>query len=177
VHVQSYAAFQVDARASLAMLQETLDPWGYRMQGHNLGVSSLWGATSVGGVFAVWADAWYTQPLHLITGQDVVEISLRAGYKPEEVVPPLRFKGWAALLSAGYRTSIPVVLNVTNIVSLERLTLEPKVRAYTDGSLGLAIDIALSADVLLNNNPSSFALNIGYVEQAVWFKVGLLSPF
>jgi hypothetical protein len=176
VHVQSYSAFQVDARASVAVFQETIDPWGYRRQGHNLGVSSLWGATSAGGVFAVWTDAWYTQPLNF-TGQDVIEISLRAGYKPEEVVPPLRFKGWAALLSAGYRTSIPVVLNVANIVSLQRLTLGPKIRAYTDGSLGLAADLALAADVLINDKPSSFALNIGYAEQAVWFKVGLLSPF
>lgn len=176
VHLQSYGTFQVETRVSATVFQETLDPWSYRITGHQLGLTGLWGATSTGGVFALWADAWYTQSLNLIA-QDALEISLRAGYQPEEVIPVLRISSWGAVLSAGYRTSIPVSLNIANLVLLERLTLEPKIRVYTDKSLGLATDIVLSADVLLNDKPSSLSLNIGYAEQTVWFKVGLLSPF
>ncbi len=111
----------------------------------------------------------------MFTPNDVAEVGLRIGYKPEELVPTLRFLDWAALLSAGYHSSIPVFWDVFS-VSLKRSSLEPKVRVYYDGSLGIASDIAISADVVLEDNPSSFILNLGYAE-GLWFKLGFLSPF
>jgi hypothetical protein len=172
LHLQSFDAFQVDARASATLFQETLDAWSYRVAGRSVGVTSLWGATAKGNVFAVWADGWYAWDVGLGT----LELALRAGYKPEEVIPPLRASAWAGTLSAGYRTSLPVSFQVAS-VALERITLEPKVRTYWDDSLGLGADVAMSADVKVNDKPSSLTLNVGYVRQAVWFKVGFLAPF
>jgi hypothetical protein len=171
IHLPSFDAFQPDARASATLFQETLDPWGYRVSGHSIGLTTLWGATPTGNVFAAWADGWYAWDVG-----GTLELALRVGYKPEEVVPPLRPAGWAGTLSAGYRKSLPVRFQVAS-VRLERITLEPKVRSYWDESFGLGADVAISADVRVNDKASSVALNIGYVQQAVWFKVGFLSPF
>jgi hypothetical protein len=171
LHLQSFGAFQPDARASVTLFQETLDTWVYRTSGRSVGLTSLWGATPTGGVFAVWADGWYAWDVG-----GTLELALRAGYKPEEVVPPLRAAGWAGTLSAGYRNSLPVSFQIAN-VKLERITLEPKVRSYWDESFGLGADVAISADGKVNDKPSSFTLNVGYVERAVWFKVGFLSSF
>lgn len=171
LHLQSFNAFQPDARASATLFQETLDPWGYRVSGRSVGLTTLWGATPTGGVFAAWADGWYAWDVG-----GTLELALRAGYKPEEVVPPLRAAGWAGTLSAGYRNSLPVSFQVAG-VKLERITLEPKVRSYWDESFGLSADLAISADVKVNDKRSSIAVNVGYVEQALWFKFGFLSPF
>ncbi len=176
LHLQSYRAFQIEALVSANLYQETLDAWGYRQTGYGLGFSALWGATPEGGVLGVWADAYYTHPQFLLTPNDVVEVALRIGYKPEELVPILRFQDWAALFSAGYRSNLPVSFDIAGVASLERLTLEPKVRVYVDGYLNIATDIAIGADVLINEKPSSLILNVGYAE-SLWFKLGFLSPF
>ncbi len=62
IHLQSYRAFQVEARSSALFYQETLDIWGYRQTGYGLGLTALWGATPQGGVLGTWADAYYTHP-------------------------------------------------------------------------------------------------------------------
>jgi hypothetical protein len=141
IHLQSYKAFQIDARASLGFYQEVFDPWGYRQQGYAFVVTGLHGATPQGGVLAAWADAWYTHPLGLISDHDVIEIALRVGYKPEEVIPPLRISSWGGVLSSGYRTSIPLSWD-TGLFSLQRISLEPKLRVYVSGSLHVAMDMA-----------------------------------
>jgi hypothetical protein len=174
LHLQSYQAFQIDARASAGFYKESFDSFGYRKQGYAFRVTGLHGATPRGGVWAAWADAWYTYPLKLLSDHDVAEIALRVGYKPEEVVPPLRMSSWGAVLSAGYRTGIPIDWN-TGLFSLERITLEPKVRIYGDKALHLATDISVGLD-LQRDKPSTIVLNVGY-SQGLWFKVGFLSPF
>jgi hypothetical protein len=174
LHLQSYQAFQIDARASAGFYKESFDSFGYRQQGYAFRVTGLHGATPRGGVWAAWADAWYTHPLKLLSDHDVAEIALRVGYKPEEVVPPLRMSSWGAVLSAGYRTVIPIDWN-TGLFSLERITLEPKVRAYVDESLHLATDISVGVDVQ-RDEAAAIVFNLGYA-QGLWFKVGFLSPF
>jgi hypothetical protein len=173
IHLQSYKAFQIDARASLGFYQEVFDPWGYRQQGYAFGVTGLHGATPQGGVLAGWADAWYTHPLGLISDQDVIEVALRVGYKPEEVIPPLRISSWGGVLSSGYRTSIPLSWD-TGLFSLQRISLEPKLRVYVSDSLHVAMDMAIGLN-LQRDEPSSILLNLGY-NQGLWFKIGAITP-
>ncbi len=176
VHLQSFNAFQSDIRLGAALEQRILDPWSYPLSDKHVGGSSVWSATPTGGVFGVWGDAWYSQPLGLENLSGTLQLSLRGGYNAEEVFP-LELNPWSVIGSTGYRVSIPAKWHVFGNLSLERITLEPKVRLYFDGSLGATTDLALSADTLINNKPSSPALNVGYAKGRVWFKIGLLTPF
>ncbi|MGL4610173.1 MAG: hypothetical protein ACRCYY_10880 [Trueperaceae bacterium] len=92
LHLQSFHAFQFDARGSGMLVQETLDAWGYRVSGRSVGLTTLWGATPTGGMFATWVDGWYARRF----GDNTLELALRAGYKPVETVPPLRAEAWGA---------------------------------------------------------------------------------
>lgn len=176
VHLQSFNAFQSDIRVGAALEQGTLDAWKYPLSNKHFGVTSVWGATPTGGVFGVWADAWYSRPLGLENLNGTLQLSLRGGYNAEEVFP-LELNPWSVIGSTGYRVSIPAKWDIFSNISLERITLEPKARLYFDGSLGATTDLALSADTLISGKPSSLALNVGYAKQKVWFKLGLLTPF
>jgi hypothetical protein len=176
IHLQSFNAFQSDLRVGAALEQATLDPWKYPLSDKHIGVTSVWGATPTGGVFGVWADAWYSQPLGFENLNGTLQLSLRGGYNAEEVFP-LELNPWSAIGSTGYRVSLPAQWHIFGNISLERITLEPKARLYFDGSLGATADLSLSADTLINNKNSSLALNIGYAKERIWFKVGLLTPF
>jgi hypothetical protein len=176
LHLQSFNAFQPDIRAGAAIEQATLDDWRYPLSNKHVGVTSVWGATPTGGVFGAWGDAWYSQPLGLEHLNGTLQLSLRGGYNAEEVFP-LELHPWSVIGSTGYRISIPAKWQVLESLSLERMTLEPKARLYFDGSFGLSADVALSADTLVSDKPSSLTLNIGYAKEKIWFKVGLLNPF
>jgi hypothetical protein len=176
LHLQSFNAFQPDFRVGAALEQATLDSWAYPLHNKHFGVTSVWSATPTGGVFGLWADAWGSQPLGLENLNGTLQFALRGGYNAEEVFP-LELNSWSVIGSTGYRVSIPAKWNVLSTIALERITLEPKARLYFDGSLGATTDLTLSADTLINDKPSSLALNIGYAKQKVWFKLGLLNPF
>jgi hypothetical protein len=176
LHLQSFDAFQPDVRVGTALEQATLDAWDYPLSNKHFGVTSVWAATPVGGVFGVWGDAWTSLPLGFENFNGTLQLSLRGGYNAEEVFP-LELNSWSVIGSTGYRVSIPAKWQVLESLSLERITLEPKARLYFDGSLGATADIALSADTLINGGNSSIAINVGYAKQKVWFKFGLLNPF
>ncbi len=176
LHLQSFDTFQPDVRVGAALEQAVLDAWDYPLSNKHFGVSSVWSATPTGGVFGAWGDAWYSQPLGLENLGGTLQLSLRGGYNAEEVFP-LELSAWSVIGSTGYRVSIPAQWDIFGPISLARITLEPKARLHFDGSFGLATDIALSADTVINGENSSLALNIGYAKEKIWFKVGLLKPF
>jgi hypothetical protein len=176
LHLQSFNAFQPDVRVGAALEQATLDAWDYPLSNTHVGVTSVWAATPVGGVFGVWGDAWYSLPLGFENLGGTLQLSLRGGYNAEEVFP-LELNPWSVIGSTGYRVSIPAKWQVFDSASLERVTLEPKARLYFDGSFGATADLALSADTLINGENSSIAINIGYAKEKIWFKFGFLNPF
>jgi hypothetical protein len=178
LHLQSFDAFQPDIRMGAALEQAVFDEWNYALSDKHVGVTSVWSATPTGGVLGVWGDAWYSTPLGFENLNGTLQLAVRGGYKPEEVIPfPVQLEPWSIIGSAGYRVSLPARWDILSSISLARITLEPKARLYFDGSFGADTDFTISADTRLNNNPVSIALNIGYTQQRVWFKVGLLKPF
>jgi hypothetical protein len=178
LHLQSFNAFQSDIRVGAALEQAELDPWNYPLNDKHFGVTSVWSATPTGNVLGVWGDVWHSQPLGLESLSGTLQLALRGGYKPEEVIPfPVELAPWSVIGSTGYRVSIPAPWDILSSVSLARITLEPKARLYYDGSFGAATDLTLSADTRISEKPISVSLNVGYTQQRVWFKFGLLTPF
>jgi WD40-like Beta Propeller Repeat len=176
LHLRSYNAFQPDARAEASLSQLSSDDWSYRTKGQRFGVTSVWSATSKGASFGAWADASYYQALRLFEYPGTLELALRAGYKQSPVVS-LALSDWAAVGSLGYRLSIPVEWRIDDgVYSLERITLEPRLRPYFDGAFGVAGDLTLSADAVVGYGAAvSFSVSLGYA-QGFWYGLGWRLP-
>ena len=123
-----------------------------------------------------WADASYYQALGLFEYPGTLELALRAGYRQSPVVS-LALEDWAAVGTVGYRMSFPIDWRIDDgIYSLERVTLEPRLRPYFDGSFAIAGDVTLSADTVLGYGaPVSFSVSLGYA-QGFWYALGWRLP-
>jgi hypothetical protein len=176
LHLPSFNAFQPDARLETSVSQLSLDDWSYRTRGQRFGVTSVYSASSKGGSFGVWADAVYYRPLPVLGLSGTLELALRTGYKQSPPIS-LALNDWAAVGLVGYRMSVPIEWHIDDgVYALERITLEPRLRPYVDGSIGLAGDLTVSADAVLGYGaPVSFSLSIGYA-QGLWYGLGWRLP-
>lgn len=176
LHLQSFKAFQPDLRLEASLSQLSLDDWSYRTRGQRFGVTGVWSATVTGGSFGAWADAVYYRPLPILNLPGTLELALRAGYRQSPVVA-LDLEDWAAVGLVGYRMSFPIEWRIDDgVYSLERLTLEPRLRPYFDGAFGLAGDVTLSADTVLGYGaPVSLSLSLGYAD-GFWYALGWRLP-
>ena len=139
-------------------------------------MTGVWSATVTGGSFGAWADAVYYRPLPILNLPGTLELALRAGYRQSPVVA-LDLEDWAAVGLVGYRVSFPIEWRIDDgVYSLERLTLEPRLRPYFDGVFGLAADVTLSADTVLGYGaPVSLSLSLGYAD-GFWYALGWRLP-
>ena len=172
LYLRSYGAWQVDAGLSVVLNNQRADDWGYRTRGLGFGVTSVLSATTTGPSFGVWGDGSAYQPLNFLGVAGTGELALRAGYRQTPPVP-LFLQPWAGVATAGYRVSVPFELRYGDgLYALERLTLEPRVRTWFDGSFGLGSDLSVNADLLLNYAaPASFGVTVGYA-QGFWYRLG-----
>jgi hypothetical protein len=101
------------------------------------------------------------------------ELALRAGYRQAPPIPVALDK-WAALATLGYRYSLPIRYRYGDgLLALESLTFEPRLRGWFDGSLGIAGDLTLNADTVINYSaPISFGVTLGYA-RGLWYRFGL----
>jgi hypothetical protein len=173
VHLQSFGSWQPDARLDAILSQRRSDSWGYVARGARFGMTARWSAGSEGGRFGSWADASYYNPLSSFGLAGTGEFALRTGYRQAPPVP-LALKDWAAVGTLGYRYSLPIVWRYADgLVATERLTLEPRLRGWFDGSLAIGTDLGLNLDtVFIYSVPVSFGFTLGYA-QAFWYSFGL----
>lgn len=175
VYLSSVADWQLQGLVSAILSQRSNDDWNYASQGMRFGLSAIWSASSVGVSPGLWADASYYAPISQLGLEwaGTAEFLLRAGYRQAPAIP-LVLEPFAAVATLGYRYSYPLELRYDEgFLALERLTLEPRLRTWFDGRVGLGADLSLSADmVVLYNAPLSLSLTLGYAEQ-FWYRFGL----
>ena len=172
LYLRSYGAWQADARLDATLSNQRADDWGYRTRGLRFGVTSVLSATPTGPSFGLWGDGNAYQPLNLLSISGTGELALRAGYRQASPVP-LFLQPWAGVATAGYRVGVPVELRYGDgLYAVERLTLEPRVRGWFDGTFGVGGDLSVNADLLLNYAaPVSFGVTVGYA-QGFWYRLG-----
>lgn len=176
LYLRSYGAWQADARLEASLTNQRADDWGYRSRGLQFSVRSVLSATPVGPSLGVWGDMSDYRPLDLLGSSGTAELAFRAGYRQAPPVP-LALKPWAGVATAGYHLEVPVGLRYGDgLYALERLSIEPRLRSWFDGTFGLGGDVSVNADLLLSYaGPVSFGVTLGYT-QRFWYRLGLRLP-
>jgi hypothetical protein len=177
LHLQSYQKPQPDFSFGISLSQQNSDDWGYRTRGPRFALSAVASATPKATSYGVWLDTSYFQSLRLFDVSGTLELALRGGYRPARIVP-VSLQDWAVIGTAGYRVSLPLQWRLGDgRYSVERLTLEPRLRSYFDGSFGVGADLTLSADTLLGYGaPTTFGVTFGYAQNRFYSSLGLRLP-
>ena len=176
LYLTSYEGWQPDLRLGVEAEQQDEDLWTYRTDGAALGVAGVLSATPTGSSLGAWGNATYFTSLPVFEIGGTAELGLRAGYRQSPPFP-LTLEEFAAVGGAGYRVNIPTELRYGDgRYALERITVEPRLRGWFDGTLGVGGDLSVNADLLLNYaGPVSFGVTVGYA-QGFWSRVGVRLP-
>ena len=177
LHLQSYGKLQPDFAFGVSLSQQFGDEWGYRTRGPRYSLSAVASASPRGASLGAWADASYYQALRVLDVSGTLELALRGGYR-SSVPIPISLSEWAAVGTIGYRVSLPVEWRLGDgRYALERVTLEPRLRGYFDGTFGLGADITINADTIIGYGaPSTFGVTFGYARNRFWSSFGLRLP-
>ena len=164
---------QFDGYATTTLSKLRTDNWGYRTLGVRVGASGVWSAAETGPSLGAWVDAAYYAPFQGGT----FELSGRSGYRPAQLIPTSPDIDLSALLTVGYRRTLPLTLRYGDgLYAAERVSLEPKVRIWLDSKLHVGADFTLSFDMVLNYGaPTSISGTLGYAD-GFWYSVGLRLP-
>ena len=176
LYLESFGRLQPDAQLGVSLSQRRSDDWNYPTSGPRFGVTTVLSATPDGNSLGTWANATYYQALPVLSLKGVTELGLRAGYRQSPPIP-LTLQSYAAVGSTGYRLSFPVEWRYGDgLYALERITLEPRVRAWFDGNFGVGSDLGVNVDTLINYQaPVSFGVTLGY-SQGFWYRFGVRLP-
>lgn len=178
VHLRSTNDLHLEARLDAAWSsQRAADRFGYRL-GPRLAVTAVTTAAPFGASRGAWLDADHLWPLASLGDRPplVAEAGLRAGWRMAPPVP-LALSEWAAVGTLGARASLPLGWAYGDgRYALERLTLEPRLRLWYDGALGIGGDAAVWADATaLYLAPVSVGVQGGWAE-GPWLRVGARLP-
>ena len=166
----NYPTLQLDAALGASFGKRRSDDWGYGSRGPEFGITGVVSATNTGPSLGVWADVSHYQPL----GFGVAEFALRTGYRQAPQLP-LHLADFAAVGTLGYRHSVPAKLRYGDgLYALERVSLEPRLRTWFDGSLGVGADLSVNLDTVINYSaPLSFGATLGFVRNEPWYRFGV----
>lgn len=164
-----------DGRGELGVGRAHLDRWGYATSGWRGTLTGLWSATAVAPSLALWGDGAYTVPLRDFWR---LTFGLRAGYRPAWPLPIVATTDLAVLGTAGVSRALEVGYEIApELLALERLTLEPRLRIWLDHDLHAGADVTVSLDTLVHSaRPVTVSGTLGYTNR-IWFRLGLrVSP-
>lgn len=164
----------LDARVEGVLSEQYADTWKYRTEGWRAAMTGVLSATGAAPSVGAWLDGGYVQPVGAL-GR--LEFGLRAGYRPAWPIPITPKSDFAVLASLGLTHSLPVQWRIGDgLYALERVTLEPRMRAWAADALYLGGDLTVSLDTVLNYiAPVSFSGTLGYAE-GLWSRVGVGLP-
>jgi hypothetical protein len=168
-------AYVFDGRTEVALTQLESDRWGYTTAGWRGALMGLWSATATTPSLALWADGTHTISLD---GAWRLTTALRAGYHPAWLVPLTVTSELAALGTLGVGRSLPMRLVVlSDLLTLERISVEPRLHSWMDQDVHVGADITLSADTLVTTTRLvTVSSTFGYTD-TLWVRFGLrLSP-
>jgi len=151
----------LDARLEATLSNQRADPWGYRTEGLRGALTGVWSATGKRPSLGAWLDARYLLPVPPV---GTLELGAQAGYRPALPLPISLRTDLGAMASVGLRRSFPAELRYGDgLYALERVTLEPRLRAWVDSALHVGGDLTLSLDTVLSYGaPVSLSASVGY---------------
>lgn len=176
VRLPSASGWQGEGGLELTLSQLRGDAWGYPTRGQRFALRTLTTPSPTGRSAGVWLEGARYQDLTLLGLGGTLELSARLGYRPSPPVP-VALEPWAAVGTAGFRLSLSAPLRYGDgLYSVERVTLEPKLRLWWDGALGLGADLSAYLDALVNYAaPVSLGVSVGYAD-GFWTRLSLRLP-
>ena len=173
LRLPSRGDLQFDSYVTASLSKLRNDDWGYRTRGVRFGVSGIWSATLEEPSLGAWLDAAYFAPF----SQGTLELSGRSGYRPARPIPTDLESDLSTFFTVGYRRSLPLELRYGDgLYAAERVSLEPRVRAWLDSKLHIGADFTVSFDTVINYGaPTSLSATFGYAE-GFWYRLGLRLP-
>lgn len=167
-------AYVFDGRTEVALTQLESDRWGYTTAGWRGALTRLWSATAATPSLALWADGTHTTSMD---GAWRLTTALRAGYRPAWPVPLTVTSELATLGTLGVGRSLTTRLVVlSDLLTLERISVEPRLHSWIDQDVHVGADITLSADTLVTTRLVAVSSTFGYTD-TLWARFGLrLSP-
>ncbi len=160
----------LDGHGEFTVSSLTADRWGYSVSGWQSTLSGIWN-TATDPSLALWVNSAYT---NVSTAPFPLDLGLRFGYRPAWPIPIPATSEVGILGTAGTHFNLPVRLSIgRDIVDLKRVTIEPRVRAWSDETLGFGADATLSLDTLVNRNRIvSVGSTLGYAH-GPWYRLSL----
>ncbi len=161
----------LDSRGEFAVSSQTTDRWGYSVSGWQGTLSGIWNSTGTDPSLALWANSTYTS---VSTTPFPLDLGLRLGYRPAWPIPIPATSEIGILGTAGTHFKLPTRLSIgKDIVNLKRVTIEPRVRAWSDETLGFGADATLSLDTIVNRNRIvSVGSTVGHAN-GLWYRLNL----
>jgi hypothetical protein len=176
VRLESFGAWQPELRLDVALSEQRSDLWGYRTRGWRFDLTGLVSATDLGASPGAWAETSYVQPLRPLGLPGRLTASARGGYRMAPPLP-LRLGPWAATMSLGYGHGLPLGWHYRDgLYAVERLSLEPRMHLWFDGTLGLGAELGVFFDTVIHYGaPLAVGLSLGYGE-SLWYRLGYRLP-
>lgn len=204
IHLQpqnSNILFADDTRtdsAQVSITNLTTDTWGYAEKGFEISVDSKSNPYSSNAINDTSTDLWlstrFFQSVDSLIGISLsnnlglsgfTEFSLEATFNPSVLTTTDSTNDldanalFSALGSFGYRQSFDTNLPLgTNLVTIDRISVEPKVRAWLDSdfTLGANADLSIRADTSISDFSNlSLGLEGGYTN-GFWYNFTVNSP-
>ena len=186
IHLQSQNnSLLFDGGAKVTVANLVTDALGYSEKGFEISLTSKSNPYAVNGLKETSEDLLlstsFFQSLDSLTGISLstnlglsgyTEFSLQASYNSTDTNSP-----FSALGIIGYRQSFDTQLPiVTSAVRIERISVEPKVRAWYDSDFSFGADVAVRADTsIFNASNLSLGLEGGYTD-GFWYNFTVNSP-
>jgi len=167
--VDKPSGLALDGRGELSAVRRTTDRWGYRVSGWQWTLSGVWSATGAAPSLGLWADGAYTSASSRPWPLDV---GLRFGYRPAWPIPIPATSELGVLGTVGTHFKLPARLSVGDgIFDLKRVTVEPRLRVWSDASPGFGADLTVSFDTLVDRERRiSLGGTVGYARH-LWYRL------
>lgn len=179
VQLNSQADWHLEGLTSIIFSKRGTDSWDYVTKGSRLTLTGLWTPSPSGPSAGAWLNLSHYEPLRSfgLNFPGTSEFTVRAGYRQAAPIP-LSLEPYSAVGTLGYRYSQPINYRLYDgYLALERISFEPRLRAWYDGEFFVGSDLGINADILLLYElPLSAGFTVGYGE-AFWYRFGLrLNP-
>jgi len=175
VQLNTLPDWHLEGLASVILSKRGTDSWDYVTTGTRLTLTGLWTPSPTGPSAGVWTNVSHYEALRNfgLNFPGTSEFSIRAGYRQAPPIP-LSLEPYAAVGTLGYRYSQPINYRIYDgYLALERISFEPRLRAWYDGEFLVGSDLGVHADMLmLYELPISAGFSVGYSE-AFWYRFGL----
>jgi len=185
IHLQpEQSSYVFDGEAKVGIVNITNDDWGYAEKGFEISLNSKSNPYSVNETSTDFLlSTKFFQSLDSLIGatpfglSGFTEFSLEGRINSNFAATAMESSPVSALGTVGYRQSFDTNLSIANsIFTIDRISVEPKVRAWIDSDIAFGADVAIRADTsIFDSSNLSLGLEGGYTD-GFWYNFTINSP-